>query len=82
MVKSPLALTQLEINKILKKMLYFISDISFVRYNIRLTSMGYRATFLYSGLAHKEANQQHLLSAYLLGEPTLKPLLQIYSTFK
>ena len=36
-------------------MFYFISDISDVSYNIRLTMMGQLATFLYSRLAHKEA---------------------------
>ena len=36
-------------------MVYFISDISYVSYNIRLTSKGQLATLLYSRLAHKEA---------------------------
>jgi len=34
---------------------YFISDISYVSYNIRLTQKGQWATFLYSRLAHKQA---------------------------
>jgi hypothetical protein len=38
-----------------KKKVTFISDISYVRYNIRLTQKGQLATFLYSRLAHKEA---------------------------
>jgi hypothetical protein len=38
-----------------KKKVYFISDISYVSYNIRLTKKGQLATFLYSRLAHKEA---------------------------
>ncbi len=39
----------------LKNVLSFISDISSIRYNIRLTLMGQLATLLQSELAHKEA---------------------------
>ena len=39
----------------LDRSISFISDISFVSYNIRLTKKGQLATFLYSRLAHKEA---------------------------
>jgi len=42
-------------NKVVWRKVYFISDISYVSYNIRLTMMGQLATFLYSRLAHKEA---------------------------
>ena len=54
--KSFWALSQLqqEQNRV-KKKVYFISDISYVSYNIRLTLKGQLATFLYSRLAHKEA---------------------------
>jgi len=38
-----------------EKWFYFISDISYVSYNIRLTKKGQLATFLYPRLAHKEA---------------------------
>ena len=44
-------------------MIYFISDISYVSYNIRLTQKGQLATLLYSRLAHKEATGN---SAYFL----------------
>ena len=50
-------------------MVYFISDISYVSYNIRLTQKGQLATLLYSRLAHKEATGN---SAYFL---EYKPLL-------
>ena len=39
----------------LDRSIFFISDISIVSYNIRLTKKGQLATFLYSRLAHKEA---------------------------
>jgi hypothetical protein len=39
----------------LDRSISFISDISIVSYNIRLTQKGQLATFLYSRLAHKEA---------------------------
>ena len=39
----------------LDRSISFISDISIVSYNIRLTKKGQLATFLYSRLAHKEA---------------------------
>ena len=54
--KSFWALTQLQQEQShVKKGVSFISDISDVSYNIRLTMMGQLATFLYSRLAHKEA---------------------------
>ena len=47
----------------MKKGFSFISDISYVSYNIRLTKIGQLATLLYSRLAHKEATGN---SAYFL----------------
>ena len=62
--KSFWALTQLQQEQSrVKKGLAFISDISDVSYNIRLTWMGQLATLLYSRLAHKEATGN---SAYFL----------------
>jgi hypothetical protein len=62
--KSFWALTQLQQEQSrVKKDFFFISDISYVSYNIRLTQKGQLATFLYSRLAHKEAtgNNAHFL---------------------
>ena len=54
--KSFWALTQLQQEQSrVKKGFSFISDISDVSYNIRLTKIGQLATLLYSRLAHKEA---------------------------
>jgi len=47
----------------LDRSISFISDISIVSYNIRLTWKGQLATLLYSRLAHKEATGN---SAYFL----------------
>ena len=62
--KSLWALTQLAARiRPREEKVYFISDISIVSYNIRLTMIGQLATLLYSRLAHKEATGN---SAYFL----------------